>query len=227
MSGSHFTYFTAFLLLIVASAFGQGAKGSLVVNYGYQWTYSYAGLFRHFECDEGCYPTEQRGIPLVTLNVQYHHPFNNSKLSLVIGVDANSKGWEEHGMSNTGAGEYVAYKEDFMVSYLGALTGVGYDLVEFRRCKIVVGQLLNPEVMINYHKDGVFKKHVLGTRTTASFQGPIGKSNSSFLITPYFHSALVRYNKPDEFYGNPDYIPYGVGLSLGLAFKARNHDGDE
>jgi hypothetical protein len=227
MSGPRLTYFTALLLLIVAPAFGQLEKGSLVLNYGYQWTSSYAGLFRSLACYEGCYPTVQRAIPLAALSVQVHQPFNKSKLALVIGVDVNSKGWEEQGMSNTGAGDWIEYKEVVTVSYVGALAGVGYELAAFKRYKIVVGQLLNPEVMINYHKDGVYKKNVLGTRTTASFQGRIGKSNTSFLMTPYFHTALMRYNKPDEFYGNPDFVPYGFGLSVGLAFKGTDNVGGE
>jgi hypothetical protein len=208
------------LLLVLTVSYGQ-TKARLTFNYGYQFTSTYTKLFDAKVCDEGCYMASQQAAWFPDLNIMYDQDIRDTKWRIQAGVDVNSKGWYEEGMASDGSANLYPYQYTFSYSYTGLLAGASYFVAGGRSWRFVVGQLLNPEVNF-YNNDSILRRLALSTRTTASIEWtPAQRIPVYVLVTPYFHTALFKYNKEKLYPASSNYLPYGIGLNIGVGFNVK------
>lgn len=205
----------AILTMLSFAAFGQSKKGSFSINLGFHLTNSYQKLFYNSEGVELMYPTKQTSAVFPDVNLLYARQIKHSKLKIVFGVGANQKGLNENGMESDGSANLYPYAEEFRKTYFSIYGGFNYDLLSYKKIKIILGQLLNPE--INFDDEGLYKKIPLATRTNLIVSWKASKG-ASLLLTLYYQTALTTYNKVKLNPVSSNYLPYGFGLNLGVAF---------
>ena len=66
-------------------------------------------------------------------------------------------------------------------------------------------------------KTDLYKKTPFATRTNLTFTWKVS-DGFSLLMTPYFQTALTKYNKTKLTSSSSNYVPYGFGLNFGLSF---------
>jgi hypothetical protein len=202
------------LFLVLSSHFSvcQHNTGIFSINVGVHRTDAYQKPFYYYFCTEGCYPTQQTSADLFDFNVLYTRQTKIPKLNIIIGIGLNQKGLNGYGMHSNGAvfhpGEY-----NFKDTYVGFYGGIGYNFLTSNKTKFTLGQLFNPEIPLGGYD---YKTIVLATRTHLTFSYKIS-GKSSILLTPYFQTALARYNRTKLTYPSSDYIPFSYGLNLGIS----------
>ena len=210
------TFILSSLILTALSSPGQTKKGVFTINIGFHQTDTYSKLFYNLSNDEISYPTKQFSATFFDFNILYSRPTKNSKLKTVIGIGVNKKGFGENGIESYDSLTYFySYVSKLKKSYLSFYGGFSYDLFSFENIKIVIGQLLNPE--IDFDNTGFYKKVPLATRTNLTLDWKVG-NNFSLLLTPYFQTALTKYNKSKITSRSSNYVPFGFGLNFGVAF---------
>jgi len=127
----------------------------------------------------------------------------------------NQKGFGENGMASDGSPNYYFYVSKLKKTYLSFYGGLSYDLFSRPKTKITIGQLLNPEIDLD--NTDLYKKTAFATRTNLTFAWKVSEG-FSLLMTPYFQTALTKYNKTKLTSSSSNYVPYGFGLNFGLSF---------
>ena len=203
------------MTLLSCTSYGQNRKSSFIINVGFHQTDTYEKLFYYFQNDEPSYPTKQLSATFLDLNLLYTRQTKNPKLRSILGMGINQKGFGENGMASDGSANYYFYVSKLKKTYLSFYGGVSYDLFSRPKTKITIEQLLNPE--IDLANTDLYKKSALATRTNLAFAWKVSES-FSLLLTPYFQTALTKYNKTKLKSSSSNYIPYGFGLNFGLSF---------
>ena len=203
------------LTILSFASFGQNKKSTISINLGFHQTDTYQKLFYHFDNTEPSYPTRQLSSTFFDLNLLYTKETKIPKLKIILGIGINQKGFGENGMASDGSSNYYFYTSKFKKSYLSLYGGLSYYLFSFRKTKIVLGQLLNPEIDLG--NTDLYKKVPFATRTNLTLAWKVG-NYFSFLLTPYFQTALTKYNKSKLTSNSSNYVPYGFGLNFGIAF---------
>ena len=118
-------------------------------------------------------------------------------------------------MASDGSPNYYSYVSKLKNTYLSFYGGLSYDLYSRSKTRITIVQLLNPEIDLN--NTDLYKKVPFATRTNLTFARKVA-DNFSLLLTPYFQTALTKYNKTKLANSSSNYVPYGFGLNFGLLF---------
>ena len=203
------------LVILSVVTFGQGKKGTVSLNVGFQQADSYKKLFYEIHNDEGSYPTKQLSASFLDFNVMFTRQINNSKFRAVAGIGINQKGLRDNGMASDGSSNYYAYSSKLKKTYFSIYGGLSYDVLSHKKLQITIGQMLNPEIDLD--NTNLYKKVPLSTRTNLTASWKVGK-NLSVLLTPFYQTALTNYNKRKLDANSSNYLPYSFGLNLGIAF---------
>jgi hypothetical protein len=209
------TFILTTLIVISFSSSGQTKNGLFAINIGFNQTDTYSKLFYNRQNDEPIYPAKQFSATFLDVNLLYSKQTRNPKLRIVFGIGLNQKGFGENGMQSDGSANTYFYVSKLKKEYFSLYGGISYDLIVNKKTKLTVGQLLNPEIDLNNTE--LYKKMPLSTRTNLTFAWKVG-NNFSLQLTPYFQTALSKYNRSLLTNNSSNYIPYGFGLNVGLAF---------
>jgi len=205
----------AFLTMLSSASYGQNRKNSFIINLGFHQTDTYQKLFYNLDNTEPIYPTKQLSAAFFDVNFLYSIQTKNPKLKCIFGVGFNQKGFGENGMASDGSPNYYSYVSKLKNTYLSFYGGLSYDLYSRSKTRITIVQLLNPEIDLN--NTDLYKKVPFATRTNLTFARKVA-DNFSLLLTPYFQTALTKYNKTKLANSSSNYVPYGFGLNFGLLF---------
>ena len=205
---------TLFLLLMTV-CLGQSKKVKWTITAGIHRTSTYTKFFYRTICIEGCTITQQTGASFIDFNLLYARGRRNKTFRLLYGIGGNQKGYLEKGLQSPGDTSRYPYTRIIRNSYVSLYAGLSYVVFDRRHLKIILGQLLNPEIAVLTEME-LPRTIPLGTRTILSLEQKIG-NNFSFVATPYFQFSLSNYNRGKLFDGSSNYRPFGVGLNLGFS----------
>lgn len=213
----------AFVLILVFTTtfvFAQ-TKSIVSINGGFCATDLYSKFFIWMECDEGCYPIEQKAKLLFDTKILVEIGLGKG-FYIPIGIGFNQKGFSERGFINDGAGTYYPYSYSLLKSFMGTYIGLSYDVLRRGKFSINVSQLFNPEIVLDagilnppYARHKVF----YSTQTNLSFQYDIS-DKLGFRITPFFQTSLSPYETVtlDLSKETSYWRPYGTGVTMGVLF---------
>ncbi|WP_298480066.1 hypothetical protein [uncultured Maribacter sp.] len=187
-------------------------------NYGLQFSLGVARTLHYnqpvnlIQCDEGCFPEEQKPKISPTVNFSIYRDFNN-KNSLKLGFGSSSYRFWEKGQSNVGDGvTFVPFESVQRWSFYGFTLGYRYIFNPEKKVRIFVENEFRYEIPTqNYGllKSGLAIQPKIGAILSIN-------NNWSILVEGFFKSGLTIYS--DKNFGE-DYRPYAYGIQLGVNLK--------
>lgn len=207
-------FFLAFLLSNVTLA--QKKTPQLLLNGGFQNSRNYNGIFQPYFCDEGCIVTTQTSKPSFDYNLLFKKKLNTSNLSQLIGTGINRKSWTGNGLSSDGASPIEnPFKWENKLDYLGIFYGVDFERKWGKKVSFFGRAMLTPELLLNRGND-FYKRISVSIRTNIGLEYQLNQS-FGIQLNPFFQSAIMNYAKENDYTNK--FIPYSIGLNLGLVFN--------
>lgn len=211
-------FFPLFLLSFVISINAQAQKRTtqLILNGGFQNFRNYDGIFQAYFCEEPCELTNQTPITSFDLNLLFKKKVKKSNWSQLIGTGINRKSWTDIGIYSDGASPPIhPFKWKNKLNYLDVFFGIDFERKWGEKTSLFGRALLTPELLLN-HRNNIFKKVSASIRTTIGLEYQLNQS-FGIQLSPFFQTAIMNYAKENDFTNK--FIPYSIGLNLGLVFK--------
>ncbi|MEO8149928.1 MAG: hypothetical protein ABI723_19975 [Bacteroidia bacterium] len=204
---------TLFILLLFSLETYSQNKNKASFNLGFASMNFYDKLYLPDNSDQT--PISQTGGAFFDFNFIEQIEICN-RWYIDAGGGISQKGWTEEGIpmsdcGNTENDRHYKYQKSF--AFINMQLGLSYDLFKYKKLTLNLGQLITPEFGIGNPED--YRELVFSTRTNLSLQYNLPK-NIGLQLTPFFETALSRYNKKTSNPKSSDWMPYGYGVTAGV-----------
>ncbi len=188
---------------------------SFSFNIGLQNTNLYGNNFYSVivNPDEGSFPVKQTSRNFIDVNIIYNNTIRNSKFETNLGIGYNQKGFNEDGLSSDGGSGLEGYKIKISNSYLTGIGGLSYRFYSNQKANAKIGVSLIPN--INLSNNDLYNLVSLSTRMNLKLNWNLS-SKISISTSPYFETALTKFNKTKLIAISSNYLPFAFGINFGI-----------
>ncbi len=211
---------TFFILLSSEFGFTQSKlSGDVMISGGIAKSDLYNKVFDLglSSSDSKLIPQSQKSAYFLDLNATYFFKADKWKLKPVVGFGYTPIGFDEDGVTLNDSQKLVTYYLPVKFDFISAFVGASYTVISKKEFKIKVIQTFNPMVHINKPVSTV-KKLGLSTRTNIVIDFML-KGGGVIDLSPYFQTAIIKFNRNKTNSASPDFYPYRYGVTIGTYFK--------
>jgi hypothetical protein len=167
--------------------------------------------------DSKLIPQSQKSAYFLDFNATYFFKADKWKLKPVLGFGYTPVGFDESGVTLNDSQKLVSYFLPVKLDFITAFVGASYTVISKKEFKIKVIQTFNPMVHVNKPVSTV-KKFGLSTRTSVVIDFKL-KGGGVIVVSPFFQTAITKFNRNKINSESPDYYPYKYGITVGTYFK--------
>ena len=206
------------ILLNVNNGMAQKCIDNFSLHFGLSQSNNYTKPFYTLYSIEGLEVYKQSQIVLLSFNLLFEKAIRDSKIIGVYGVGIGRKGFLENGVVYEIGPVGHEYTKKIKRTDMPIFLGIKCKITEYKRYKFFIGQFIIPE-LLGFNND-LYKIISVSTRINFPITYSLKKENK-LIITPFFQTALSKYNSTRLFERGSDYWPYSYGITIGYSLKEK------